>query len=250
MPPTDSIQAKNVLTDKSKSCWPTLPINVTQHNPKVLTSSTESNNLLVELINNNRNVLTDNDIEMLNYLNLDLKNLLCNISTTNTTNTTAVYTTLVDSPSLHHSSVNNNKCNSMGLFVSRDENLWNHSKSFQSNMSLMHKTQPLRHPSQSPQTTSLPPLSKIFLQHSNTVSSTPVDVMKYECLNDDSDKLLMNSSDKMIFNTKCINNANNKRNDNFIASFSLTSVNNSTGWSKGTSLFFNNVCFPCAIFIY
>ncbi|CAH8669422.1 unnamed protein product [Schistosoma bovis] len=226
VPPTDSIQAKNVLTDKSKSCWPTLPVSVTQHNPKVLTSSTESNNLLVELINNNRNVLTDNDIEMLNYLNLDLKNLLCNVSTTNTTNTT-----LVDSPSLYHSSVNNNKCNSMGLFVNRDENLWNHSKSFQSNMSLMHKTQPLRHPSQSPQTTSLPPLSKIFLQHPNTVSSTPVDVIKYECLNDDSDKLLMNSSDKMIFNTKCINNANNKRNDNFIASFSLTSVNNSTGWS-------------------
>ncbi|CAI2735657.1 unnamed protein product [Schistosoma spindalis] len=227
VPPTDSIQVKNVLTDKSKSCWPTLPVSVTQHNPKMLTSSTESNNLLVELINNNRNVLTDNDIEMLNYLNSDLKNLLCNVSSTNTT---AVYTTLVDSPSLH-SSVNNNNCNSMSLFGNRDENLWNHSKSFQSNMSLMHKTQLLRHLSQSPQTTSLPPLSKIFLQHSNTVSSTPVDVMKYECLNSDSDKLLMNSSDKMIFNAKCINNANNKRNDNFIASFSLTSVNNSTGWS-------------------
>ncbi|CAH8680712.1 unnamed protein product [Schistosoma rodhaini] len=232
VPPTDSAQVKNVLTDKSKSCWPTLPVSVTQHNPKVLTSSIESNNLLVELINNNRNMLTDNDIEMLNYLNLDLKNLLCNVSTTNTSNTTAVHTTSVNSPSLHHGSVNNNKCNSMGLFVNQDENLWNHSKSFQSNMSLMHETQLLRHPSQSPQTTNLPPLSsKIFLQHSNTVSSTPVDIMKYECLNNDSDKLPMNSSDKMIFNTKCINNPNNKRNDNFIASFSLTSVNNSTGWS-------------------
>ncbi|CAH8565085.1 unnamed protein product [Schistosoma turkestanicum] len=231
VPPTTSIQSSSSLTDTSKSCWPNLPGGGTQHNPKVLTPSIEPNNLLIELINNNRNMLTDNDIEMLNYLNLDLKNLLCSVSTSKTTPTTVACTNSIGVSSLHHSSSGNNKCNS-DLFVNQDENLWNHSKSFQSNMLLMHKTQLLRNSSQLPNTTAVPSLSsKILLQQSNAASSTPVDMMKYECVNNDPEKLLMNSSDKIIFNTKCINN---KLNDNFLTSFSLISVNNSTEWSTAT----------------
>ncbi|KAH8867437.1 Ccr4 not transcription complex [Schistosoma japonicum] len=250
-PPTGSIRVNNPLVDKSKSCWLTFP-NGIQHNTKVLTPSVEPNNLLVDLINNNRNMLTDSDIEMLNYLNLDLRNLFRNVSTTATTPTCT--TSIIGGPSLHQhvsNSISNtvnrynnnnnsnwstvttnidNKCKTVSSSVNDNGSLWNQNKFLQSKILLMNKTQLLRDPMLQLQTTTV---SSLPLHSIIAAPLTPLDITKYECSNNISDKTRLNPSNKIIFNTRCMNVPYSKRinNNNFITSYSLPLVDGSKEWS-------------------